>query len=56
MTAKEEQKYSYRYTFEARKPGETNAPELPKSELQSYINEVLGIRKAKDQKDEWGSI
>jgi hypothetical protein len=55
MIAKEEQKYSYRYTFAAGRPGESSTAEVPKAEVQAYINEVLGIKKPSDQKGEWGS-
>jgi len=36
-------KYSYRYRVEAKNPGVYDDPEA-KAEVQSYINELLGVR------------
>ena len=45
MTSQEEPqlKYSYRFRVEARKPREFDDPET-KAEVQSYINDLLGVR------------
>ena len=38
-----EPKYSYRFAFNPN--GESRDEEVPKAEIQAYINELLGIKK-----------
>ncbi len=52
--ARQESKYSYKFTLEARRPGSTDL-EPSKAEIQAYINEVLGITKKTEQKD-WATV
>ena len=41
------QKYSYRYSLQAKPALQTVREESGQAELQRYINEILGVRKAK---------
>jgi hypothetical protein len=50
MESKEQQKYSYRYVFQAAGPSTSSSQkEQDKNELLTYINEVLGIDKPKKE-------
>jgi hypothetical protein len=47
MSSLEEQdmKYTYKYTFFSKKGTGSESDEPSKTELQSYINDLLGIKK-----------
>ena len=44
-----QQKYQYRFTLEARPIGNPSKEDTNAAELQKYINEVLGVRRAKPE-------
>ena len=44
-----EPKYSYRYAFNPRN-AESQDEEVPKAEIQAYINELLGIKKEESKR------
>ncbi len=45
---KQESKFSYRFTVEARGSGPT-VEEPSKAEIQAYINEILGVTREKKE-------
>jgi hypothetical protein len=54
MTEQEQTKFTYRFNLKAGRIGEIPAPpkeESEKSELQAYINEVLGLQTRKEDKN-----
>jgi len=57
MSASEgqEMKYSYRFRLEARKLGSAQ-DEPNKAEVQSYINEILGVSGNRDRKTSGASV
>ena len=44
-----QQKYHYRFTLEARPAGTPTKEDASAAELQKYINEILGVKKAKPE-------
>jgi len=48
-------KYSYRFRLEARKLGSAQ-DEPNKAEVQSYINEILGVSGNRDRKTSGASV
>jgi len=44
-------KYNYTFTLLARSPGENSLGQQSRAELQSYINEIIGVGKAKRPED-----
>jgi hypothetical protein len=54
MAQQEQTKYSYKFNLKAGRIGEITAPpgeEPERSELQAYINEVLGLENRKQDKN-----
>ena len=54
MEEQEQSKYNYRFSLSAGRIGPMTAPEkeeLEKSDLQAYINEVLGLQTRKQDKN-----
>jgi hypothetical protein len=50
MEEQKQMKYSYRFSVSASKPGEAN-DEGEKGEVQSYINELLGLEAERTEKN-----
>ena len=49
-------KYSYTFRLQAMKLGENGLDQPSKGEIQTYINEVLGITAKRSEKDQWASV
>lgn len=50
MDEQEQLKYTYRFTFKSEKTGESR-DEPEKGEIQSYINDLLGLDNKKTEKN-----
>jgi hypothetical protein len=58
MTSKSElqAKFNYRFSLLAKNPEPAGDDQPSNTEIQAYVNELLGVKKAKNSEDNWAML